>query len=283
MTLAQLPALKGIASVNIKTITSTLFLISFANTVFSASISENVSWNTIFSNESVQGVFVLCKNTSNSCMTNNLDRASTAYIPASTFKIPNAIIGLETGVIDNERHVFKWDGKPQAMKQWEKDLTLRTAIQVSAVPVFQQIAREIGDEHMQKYLNLFAYGNANIEGGIDQFWLEGQLRISAVNQVTFLESLYLNNLPASKVNQLIVKSALVTEATPEYIVYSKTGFSGLGTKSHPGVAWWVGWIEKGTEVYFFAFNMDIDNANKLPSRKSIPLKIMREEGIIPNQ
>ncbi|HHM1879970.1 TPA: penicillin-binding transpeptidase domain-containing protein, partial [Klebsiella pneumoniae] len=112
------------------------------------------------------------------------------------------------------------------------------------------------------------------------FWLEGQLRISAVNQVEFLESLYLNKLSASKENQLIVKEALVTEAAPEYLVHSKTGFSGVGTESNPGVAWWVGWVEKETEVYFFAFNMDIDNESKLPLRKSIPTKIMESEGII---
>jgi beta-lactamase class D len=122
--------------------------------------------------------------------------------------------------------------------------------------------------------------DTNISGGIDKFWLEGQLRISAVNQVEFLESLYLNKLSASKENQLIVKEALVTEAAPEYLVHSKTGFSGVGTESNPGVAWWVGWVEKETEVYFFAFNMDIDNESKLPLRKSIPTKIMESEGII---
>ena len=263
-----------------KTIAAYLVLVFFAGTALSESISENLAWNKEFSSESVHGVFVLCKSSSNSCTTNNATRASTAYIPASTFKIPNALIGLETGAIKDARQVFKWDGKPRAMKQWEKDLTLRGAIQVSAVPVFQQIARDIGKKRMQKYLNLFSYGNANIGGGIDKFWLEGQLRISAVNQVKFLESLYLNNLPASKANQLIVKEAIVTEATPEYIVHSKTGYSGVGTESSPGVAWWVGWVEKGTEVYFFAFNMDIDNESKLPSRKSIPTKIMASEGII---
>ena len=88
-----------------------------------------------------------------------------------------------------------------------KRLDLKRAIQVSAVPVFQQIAREVGEVRMQKYLKKFSYGNQNISGGIDKFWLEGQLRISAVNQVEFLESLYLNKLSASKENQLIVKEA----------------------------------------------------------------------------
>jgi beta-lactamase class D OXA-10 len=263
-----------------KTIAAYLILVFFASTALSESISENLAWNKEFSSESVHGVFVLCKSNSESCTANNAARASTAYIPASTFKIPNALIGLETGVIKDERQVFKWDGKPRAMNQWERDLTLSGAIQVSAVPVFQKIAREVGEIRMQKYLNLFSYGNANIGGCIDQFWLKGQLRISAVNQVKILESLYLNNLAASKANQLIVKEALVTEATPEYLVHSKTGYSGVGTEENPGIAWWVGWIEKGTEVYLFAFNMDVDNESKLPSRKFIPTKIMASEGII---
>ena len=263
-----------------KTIAACLILTFFSGTAFSESISENLAWNREFSAESVHGVFVFCKGSSHSCTTNDAVRASTAYIPASTFKIPNALIGLETGVIKNERHVFKWDGTPRAMKQWERDFTLRGAIQVSAVPVFQQIAREIGEARMQRYLESFAYGNANIGGGIEKFWLDGRLGISAVNQITFLESLYWNNLPASKENQQIVKEALVTEATPEYLVHSKTGFSGVGTESNPGVAWWVGWVEKGTEVYFFAFNMDIDNESQLPARKTIPFRIMASEGVI---
>ncbi len=263
-----------------KIIAAYIMLVFFISYAFSEDISENLAWDKEFSIDAVNGVFVLCKSSSNTCTTNNVARASKAYIPASTFKIPNALIGLETGVIKDERQVFKWDGKPRAMKQWERDLTLRDAIQVSAVPVFQQIAREVDEKQMQQYLNRFSYGNANIGGGIDKFWLEGQLRISAMNQVIFLESLYLNALPVSKANQLIVKEALVTEAKPEYLVHSKTGYSGVGTKSEPGIAWWVGWIEKGTEVYFFAFNMDIDNESRLPLRKSIPAKIMASEGII---
>ena len=263
-----------------KNLLAFIILLFLSEVAFSDPLSENPSWTSEFSNESVNGVFVLCKSSSHTCVTNSSSRATTEFIPASTFKIPNALIGLETGVIRDERQIFKWDGKPRAMKQWEKDLTLRGAIQVSAVPVFQQIARDIGEARMQKFLNSFSYGNANIGGGIDKFWLDGQLRISAIDQVKFLEAFYLSKLPVSKVNQLIVKQAIITEATPDYLVHSKTGYSGTGTKSNPGIAWWVGWVEKGTDVYFFAFNMDIDNESKLPLRKSIPTKIMTSEGIL---
>jgi len=257
-----------------------IFLSFLISSAFSQSIVENSEWNKYFVSESVKGVFVLCKGSAASCVTNNKERALTAFIPASTFKIANALISLETGVIKDEHQVFKWDGKPRAMKQWEQDLTLRRAIQVSAVPVFQQFAKEIGEKRMQEYLNKFSYGNANIGGGIDHFWLDGKLRISAQNQVTFLESLYLNKLPVSKLNQHIVEEALISDAAPEYVVHSKTGYSGVGTQANPGVAWWVGWIEKGIDVYFFAFNMDIDSESQLPARKSIPTNIMISEGML---
>jgi beta-lactamase class D OXA-10 len=257
-----------------KKITVFVALLFSTHYAFSEIITENLEWNKPFLNESVQGVFLLCKSGSESCITNNKARALKPFIPASTFKVVHALIALEAGVVKSEHQVFKWDGKPRSLKQWERDLTLRGAMQVSAVPVFQQFAREIGEKSMQKYLNKFSYGNADIGGGIDQFWLDGQLRISALNQVKFLESLYRNKLAASTLNQLIVKDALISEATPEYLVRSKTGYSGTGTELNPSIAWWVGWIEKETEVYFFAFNMDVDNESKLPARKSIPTKIV---------
>ena len=105
-------------------------------------------------------------------------RSGEGKLPASTFKIPNSIIALETGVVeDPDKDVFKWDGVTRAIEPWNKDHTLRSAIAVSAVPVYQEIARRIGAERMQKYLDLFDYGNRDIGGGIDQFWLTGNLRI----------------------------------------------------------------------------------------------------------
>ena len=105
-------------------------------------------------------------------------RSGEGKLPASTFKIPNSLIALETGVVeDPDKDVFKWDGVTRSIEAWNKDHTLRSAIAVSAVPVYQEIARRIGAERMQKYVDLFDYGNRNIGGGIDQFWLTGDLRI----------------------------------------------------------------------------------------------------------
>jgi beta-lactamase class D OXA-10 len=256
----------------------------FCGNLFASSVEESPEWNAAFKSENVNGVFILCKNGVASCRSSNRSREKIEFTPASTFKIANALIALEAGVVADQNQVFKWGGEPRGMKQWEKDFNLRGAMQASVVPVFQQFARDIGEQRMKNYVHKLSYGNESIAGGIDHFWLDGGLKISAWQQLVFLEKLYQDALPVRKENQLIVKDALVSEVTPEYLVRSKTGYSlgapGYGDKSRPGVAWWVGWVEKGTDVYFFAVNIDVEYEAQLPVRKSVPIKILKSEGIL---
>jgi beta-lactamase class D OXA-10 len=262
------------------TLLMVVLLVVFVSPIsMASSIVETRSWNDVFANRAVEGVFVLCRQSRQSCRTNNMARATTRFIPASTFKIANALIGLETGVIEDERQVFKWDGKAREMHSWEQDFVLRGAMQASAVPVFQQIARQIGATRMQAFLKGFNYGNAETGGGIDRFWLDGDLRISAIEQIDFLESLKLGKLPASERNQLIVKDALVSAATDKYLLRAKSGYTGSNDKIKPAIAWWTGWVESGTDVYFFAFNMDVTDEDDLLVRKTLPTEIMRREGV----
>jgi len=123
-------------------------------------------------------------------------------LPASTFKIPNSVIALETGVVgDPDKDIFRWDGVVRSIEAWNRDHTLRSAIAASAVPVYQEIARRIGADRMQKFVDLFGYGNRDIGGGIDQFWLTGNLRISPVQQIDFVDRLRRGTLPVSKRSQ----------------------------------------------------------------------------------
>lgn len=265
--------------ISTKILTATIILFA-SRAVIAGAVIENVQWNEVFTKYSTDGVFVLCKESMDSCVTNDKSRAARSYMPASTFKIAHALIALETGVVKSGQQVFKWDGHPRSMKLWERDFVLRGAMQVSAVPVFQQFAREIGQDKMAAFLKMFNYGNAQIGGAIDRFWLDGDLRISALSQVQFLETLYQGTVPVSERNQLIVKDALTSEAAPGYLVRSKTGYSGVNGKIQPALAWWVGWVEAGTEVYYFAFNMDIHSLDALPARKRIPIEIMNGEGVL---
>lgn len=265
----------------IVSIVTSLFCLS----AVAGDVIKRSEWQSFFVDDSVKGVFVLCDLSGNLCQTNDKVRVSTRFIPASTFKIPNSLIALETGVVKDELQVFKWDGVARPLKQWDKDFTLRGAMQNSVVPLYQGIARAVGEERMRHYVERVSYGNADINGGIDRFWLDGALRISAIEQIDFLKQLYLDKLPFTKRNQLIVKDALITEASNDYLLRAKTGYSlgvpGYGDRTKPGVAWWVGWIEKGTAVYFFAANFDIEKDSQLASRKTIPAKILRTQGILP--
>src|SRR4029453_18482408 len=148
------------------------------------------------------GTFVAYKVDDYLIISSDKVRSSEGKLPASTFKIPNSLIALETGVVeDPDKDVFKWDGVTRSIEAWNKDHTLRSAIAVSAVPVYQEIARRIGAERMQKYLDLMEYGNRDIGGGIDQFWLTGNLRIDPIQQIDFVDRLRRGVLPGSKGSQ----------------------------------------------------------------------------------
>ena len=161
-------------------------------------------------------------------------RSGEDRLPASTFKIPNSLIALETGVVeDPDKDVFKWDGVTRSIEPWNKDHTLRSAIAVSAVPVYQEIARRIGAERMQKYVDLFDYGNRDIGGGIDQFWLTGNLRIDPIQQIDFVDRLRRGVLPVSKRSQELVRDILPVTKVGDATIRAKSGL--LGRRSGQAV------------------------------------------------
>jgi len=145
----------------------------------------------IFQKKNITGCLVLYDLKNNHYSIYNEERAKTPFRPASTFKIPNSMIALETGVIKDEEQMFKWDGEKKLFKIWEKDHNLRSGIKNSVVWLYQKIARDIGEERMQHWVNQLDYGNKNIGGGIDMFWLNGDIRITTIEQIEFLKKVHL--------------------------------------------------------------------------------------------
>lgn len=135
----------------------------------------------------------------------NKARCAERFSPASTFKIPNSLIGLESGVIADEDFTIKWDGIKRWNDEWNKDHTLATAIKYSVVPYYRELARRVGRKSMEKYLASLNYGNMVIGEKVDMFWLDSSLKISADEQVEFLKHLYDYKLPFSKRNIDLVK------------------------------------------------------------------------------
>lgn len=212
----------------------------------------------------VEGSIVIANLKNDRIYQHNPQRNQTAFLPASTFKILNSLIALETGVILDEMAILTWDGIQRQVPEWNRDLNLKEAFKRSAVWFYQVLARRVGHTQMQTWVTKAAYGNQAIGGkeAIDQFWLEGELRITPQAQVEFLQRFYREELPFSKRSFSIVKDIMISEKTPEYTLRGKTGWVGFGSRSRSQIGWYVGYLERGKEVYFFATNIDIRNDKK---------------------
>ncbi|CAN5452511.1 OXA-48 family carbapenem-hydrolyzing class D beta-lactamase OXA-54 [soil metagenome] len=205
-----------------------------------------------------------------------------ALLPASTFKIFNSLVGLETGAVADEHEVFKWDGVTRERDALNRNHDMASAFRNSVVWFYQEIARRIGHDRMQRYINAVGYGNRNLGPKIDTFWLDGDLRISARQQVEFLTRLYRNDLPFSRRTMDIVKQIMISEQTPKYTLRSKTGWALRPTEE---VGWWVGWVERSNgEVYIFAMNIVAERPNRDqfgPARMTIAREILKDLGALP--
>lgn len=228
-----------------------------------------------------KGAFVLYDRANNSYIRYNPERCAEQFLPASTFKILNSLIGLETGVIPDENYVIVWDGHEWPIKEWNRDHTLKSAVENSVVWYFQELARRVGPQRMKKYVEAAGYGNKDIGGYIDSFWLDGNLRISADEQVEFLKRFYANDLPFSKRSLDIVKSILVIDKKDAFTLSGKTG-SVIRAEVYQG--WFVGYLETGNNVYFFATNMESTNPDGLANgamARQISLDILKELKLLP--
>ena len=233
-----------------------------------------------FAGEGTVGTFVGYKIDDYLVIASDTDRSGEAVLPASTFKIPNSVIALETGVVgDPDKDVFKWDGITRSIEGWNRDHTMRSAIAVSAVPVYQEIARRIGAERMQKYLDLFEYGNRDIGGGIDQFWLTGSLRIDPVQQVDFVDRLRRGVLLVSKRSQELVRDILPVTKAGDSIIRAKSGLVGA-ENGKPSFGWMVGWAEKGSAQTVFALNMDVREPRHIAARMTLTQQCLGDIGAI---
>jgi len=231
-----------------------------------------------FDERSVEGAFVLYDLKANHYIRYNPQRCSDQILPASTYKIINALIALETGVATDADYVIKWNGQQYPIPEWNHDQTLRSAMRDSVVWYYRELSLSEGNETIQKYIDAIGYGNRDIGGG-DTFWLTGNLRISADEQIDLLTRLYKNDLPFSQRNMDIVKDILVREKTDEYTLRAKTG---LTVKDNVTIGWYVGYIEKGADVYFFATNISSasPDENFSDTRLDITTDILKELNIL---
>ena len=206
---------------------------------------------------------------------------SERYPPCSTFKIPNSLIGLETGAIDLDT-VLPWDGKKKYLRSWEQDHDLASAIRYSVVWYYQELARRVGEEKMQDYVDRFNYGNRDISGGLTTFWLSSSIKISPDEQIRFLSKLYTGELPVSETSVETVKKILFFKGSdksgasagqPPWSLSAKTGSCRL--EGQDTLGWWVGNWTQGDQQRLFATRILGKGADG-PTARKLTLRMLAD-------
>ncbi|MFP7233048.1 class D beta-lactamase [Bacillus subtilis] len=218
------------------------------------------------------GTFILHDVQKDKTFVYNRKWANKRQTPQSTFKVVNALIGLQVQAVRDEYDVKRWDGVKREFETWNRDHTLGSAMRESAIWYYQALARDIGEQRMKTWLHTLSYGNEDISGGIDQFWLQSSLTISPLEQEAFLEKLVKEELPFDKSVMKTVKRMMIQEEGDHYTLYGKTGTR----LTDMGLGWFVGFIKTEHGSYIFVTNVD-DSGTKA---KNITVNILKKYGLI---
>jgi beta-lactamase class D len=167
--------------------------------------------------------------------------AHVSFSPASTFKIPNSLIGLETGILK--------DSTTRLLQDSMSNLTLKYAFQHSIVPYYQELARRIGEKNMQSFVNRFHYGNEKASPELTTFWLNGDLRISAMQQIEFLYKIEKQQLGLRPESYQTLMDIFELRYDHPFRLYGKTGW---GVQDGQDIGWFVGFANWGKSRYLFA-------------------------------
>ncbi|MBD2449346.1 class D beta-lactamase [Nostoc sp. FACHB-152] len=242
-------------------------------------IAQNLNFGRCFQELGIEGSILIYDQNNKKFYEHNTFRNSTAFYPASTFKILNSLIALETGVIKDDVAVLTWDGIKREIPAWNRDTNLRQAFKDSTVWFYQVLARRTGHERMQKFINQVGYGNRQIgtPEQIDKFWLEGPLQITPRQQIDFLQRLYRKDLPFSLRTLDLVQDIMIFERTPNYILRGKTGWA---TSVKPNIGWFVGYLEQNNNVYFFATNINIQDNDDVTARIEVTRRSLKALGLL---
>ncbi|MBU1220207.1 class D beta-lactamase [Myxococcota bacterium] len=244
-----------------------------------ASTTQDADFSKIFKEKGYDGAFILYNAQSGKYSFHNEKYVKIRQTPASTFKYLNSLIALETKVIVDEKEMIKWDGKKHSYENWNQNLDLTRAFTFSAVWFYQELARRIGKERMQKYIDAVGYGNRNTGTKIDTFWLDGSIKISPMEQMDFIRRLADGKLPFSEKTMQTVRNISIVHKEGDAVVHAKTG---LALRQKDVIGWYAGWVQKGNKKWFFVLMIKEKGRPKniFGDRKEITFSILRNKGIL---
>jgi beta-lactamase class D len=230
----------------------------------------------LFQSRNVAGTLVISSQDGETIYVHNEERARTAYLPASTFKVLHTLIAMEEGGVADEKEVVPWDGKHRGPASWDRDQSIETAFGVSCIWFYQHLAGRMGSEVYTEYLKKTGYGNAQAGPDVRSFWLEGDLRISAMEQLDFLKGFHARRYPFNRASYDLVERLMLVDQSEMSMIRAKTGWV---QKGKPEIGWYVGYVETPENVWFFAMNMDILEPEESRFRQIITMEALKSKGI----
>jgi beta-lactamase class D len=231
----------------------------------------------IFDRHGVHGAIVVSSLRGGETFIHNEARANKRFTAASTFKILNTLIALEEKAVSGKDDVFKWNGHVYSIPNWNRDQTLESAFKVSCVWCYQELARKVGAEKYRHYLRKTGYGRLVEPFKTTSFWLDGSLKLSAVEQIEILKKIHKRSLPFSATSYDTLLQVMLVEQTPDFSLRAKTGLAGDGK---PQVGWYVGYVETAADVWFFALNMEVHGDKDIPLRLTLAREVLRAKGVL---
>ena len=222
-------------------------------------VSEDDALATLFQKRGVQGSFALLDNGSGTFTVHNLKHyRDSAFSPGATFHLVQSLVGLQTGKIVSATTVVPWNGVESGRAGCNRDLNMIDALRGSCTQWFGQVAKSIGKDTLQHWLDSLSYGNKQLSR-MDTFWLDNTLKIRPDEQMGFIKRLYFDQLPFFEVHQQAVKNALPVEAKPAYKMAYLTGEG--TTQKATTLNWVMGWIEENNHPYFFVLTYESAKAD----------------------
>lgn len=238
-------------------------------------------WGTTFDAFGARGTFVVLEDATGRASRFDPERAATRFTPASTSKVFNALVFFDQGVVTDPNAMLPWDGQPRRLPVWNQDQSLRSALEVSAIWYFQHFAHEVGEAGYAEAFTQQPYGNSTMGEPLEMSWLDGTWRISADEQLAFMDGLRRGTLGFSPEAQATVRTILPELASGDgWRLLAKTGW-GIHD-GQPGIGWLVGWVERASGDVVFALNAEAagdDSEWEMgPDRLRLARALLEQEG-----
>lgn len=242
------------------------------------SSSENISY-VDFSKYfgKYEGSFVLYDLRNDVWSIHDIEHATLRVAPDSTYKIYDALFGLEEGVITPQDSFIAWNGENYPFEAWNADQTLQSAMASSVNWYFQSVDEQLGTASVYDYIKKIGYGNENMRGDFSTYWMESSLEISPVEQVELLIKLQNNRFDFAPENINAVKDAICLSSSDAGTFYGKTGTGRVDGQDVNG--WFIGYIETADSTYFFSTNIGADSDATGGNATEITMSILSDMNI----